>query len=193
MGASVAAPTHARPSIVPSGWGRLGKGPPTGSRSIVRSERGLHVTPRSNLPSQGCGEDGRPAPFRRSISQHVGLSSHHYQQLLLLYEIGSSIDRGQAKFALVALGHARHGYIYIYAVRAGLPAAAFACVRPAWLRRAACFAWRGMAQMCRVACSCSGSLQRSALAQVQSASGDSLQVLCVLRCARLRREWRYGL
>ena len=49
----------------------------------------------------------------RSISQHVGLSSHHYQQLLLLYKIGSSIDRGQAKFAPVALGHARHGYIYL--------------------------------------------------------------------------------
>ena len=49
----------------------------------------------------------------RSISQHVGLSSHHYQQLLLLHKIGSSIDRGQAKFAPVALGHARHGYIYL--------------------------------------------------------------------------------
>ena len=64
----------------------------------------------------------------RSISQHVGLSSHHYQQLLLLYKIGSSIDRGQAKFAPVALGHARHGYIYTHAARAGLPAVALAWV-----------------------------------------------------------------
>ena len=117
--------------------------------------RSLHVTPRSNLPSQGCGEDGRPAPFRRSISQHVGLSSHHYQQLLLLYEIGSSIDRGQAKFALVALGHARHGYIYIYAVRAGLPAAALACVVAGvapGMRRASCgVAWRKCAALRAVA------------------------------------------
>ena len=148
--------------------------------------RGLHVTPLSDLTSRGAARLG-PLPLSDESNRSISTQACR-PQLLLLYKYGSSIDRGQAKFAPVALGHARHGYIYIYAVRAGLPAAALACVRPAWLMRAACFAWHGVAQMCRVACSCSGSLQRSALAQAQSASGDSLQVLCVLRCARLRRE-----
>ena len=51
MGASVAAPTHTRPSIVPSGWGRLGEGPP--NRVHVRSEPHLNVPPGALPPPLG--------------------------------------------------------------------------------------------------------------------------------------------
>ena len=82
-------------------------------------------------------------PQCRSISQHVGLSSHHYQQLLLLYKIGSSIDRGQAKFAPVALGHARHGYIYL--CRESWLAGGGARVRSGWRGTGVRRASRGVA------------------------------------------------
>ena len=178
--------TQGRLSCQAGGVGSVRAHRPGHARSCDRNEASTSP-PGVISQARGAARMGVLPRSERSISQHVGLSSHHYQQLLLLYKIGSSIDRGQAKFAPVALGHARHGYIYIYAVRAGLPAAALACVWPAWLRRAACFASRGVARMCRFACICSGSLQRSALAQARSASGGSPQLLCVLRCARPHR------
>ena len=93
---------------------------PPGVISQARVAAEAPASPRTQASPAG-GRGGTECPPRlrglgpqcRSISQHVGLSSHLYQQLLLLYKIGSSIDRGQAKFAPVALGHARHGYIYL--------------------------------------------------------------------------------
>ena len=162
--------------------------PPEGTGGLDRTIQPWSSTSPPGVISQarGAARMGVLPRSERSISQHVGLSSHHYQQLLLLYKIGSSIDRGQAKFAPVALGHARHGYIYL--CRESWLAGGGARVRSGWrgtgVRRAS---RGGVAQMCRVACSCSGSLQRSALAQARSASGGSLQLLCMLQCARPRR------
>ena len=81
MGASVAAPTHTRPSIVPSGWGRLGEGPP--NRVHMRSEPHLNPYPppgpsRRSRPSRrstpGPAEAAPRGPWYRFLAPRDGLS-----------------------------------------------------------------------------------------------------------------------
>ena len=143
--------------------------------------RGLHVTPLSDLTSRGAARMG-PLPLsdesNRSISTQACRLTFINNYCCCIKLVHRSIA---GRPSLLPWLWATHGMdIYIYAVRVGLPAAALACVAA------------GLAQACgvlRVAWRCADvprcvQLQRLASALSFGAGQVGIRRLCVLRCAR---------